>query len=64
MEILNLILLGLLITPIKKGEEFSYDYGFSYDDDYKAYPCRCGAKSCAGYIVRQGSRWRIKKKRK
>ena len=49
---------------IKKGEELSYDYGFSYDDDYKAYPCRCGAKSCAGYIVRQGSRWRIKKKRK
>ena len=49
---------------IKKGEELSYDYGFSYDDDYKAYPCRCGAKSCAGYIVRQGSRWRIKKKKK
>ena len=49
---------------IKKGEELSYDYGFSYDDDYKAYPCRCGTKSCAGYIVRQGSRWRIKKKRK
>ena len=49
---------------IKKGEELSYDYGFSYDDDYKDYPCRCGAKSCAGYIVRQGSRWRIKKKRK
>ena len=49
---------------IKKGEELSYDYGFSYDDDYKAYPCRCGTESCAGYIVRQGSRWRIKKKRK
>ena len=52
------------IKDIKKGEELSYDYGFSYDDDYKAYPCRCGAKSCAGYIVRQGSRWRIKKKKK
>ena len=52
------------IKDIKKGEELSYDYGFSYDDDYKDYPCRCGAKSCAGYIVRQGSRWRIKKKRK
>tara|TARA_Y100000589_G_C26740350_1_gene461446 strand:+ start:41 stop:490 length:450 start_codon:yes stop_codon:yes gene_type:complete len=49
---------------IKKDEELSYDYGFSYDDDYKAYPCRCGTESCAGYIVRQGSRWRIKKKRK
>tara|TARA_B100001027_G_scaffold212988_1_gene183049 strand:+ start:212 stop:661 length:450 start_codon:yes stop_codon:yes gene_type:complete len=49
---------------IKKGEELSYDYGFSYDDNYKAYPCRCGSKICAGYIVRQGSRWRIKKKKK
>ena len=52
------------IRDIKKGEELSYDYGFSYDDDYKAYPCKCGTKNCAGYIVRQGSRWRIKKKRK
>ena len=49
---------------IKKGEELSYDYGFNYDEDYKAYPCKCGAKNCARYIVRQGSRWRIKKKRK
>ena len=49
---------------IKKGEELSYDYGFSYDEDYKAYPCKCGAKNCARYIVRQGSRWRIKNKRK
>ena len=49
---------------IKKGEELSYDYGFSYDDDYKAYPCKCGTKNCAGYIVRQGSRWRIKKRTK
>ena len=49
---------------IKKGEELSYDYGFNYDDDYKDYPCKCGAKNCVGYIVRQGSRWRIKKKRK
>ena len=49
---------------IKKGEELSYDYGFNYDDDYKAYPCKCGTKNCAGYIVRQGSRWRIKKRTK
>ena len=49
---------------IKKGEELSYDYGFNYDEYYKAYPCKCGAKNCARYIVRQGSRWRIKNKRK
>ena len=49
---------------IRKDEELSYDYGFNYDEDYKAYPCKCGAKNCARYIVRQGSRWRIKNKRK
>ena len=49
---------------IKKGEELSYDYGFSFDQDYKNYPCNCGSKNCAGYIIREGSRWRIKKRRK
>ena len=46
---------------IRKGEELSYDYGFSYDEDYKRYPCNCGAKECVGFILREGSRWRIKK---
>jgi len=48
------------IKYIKKEEELSYDYGFSYDKDYKQFPCKCGKKSCVGYIVRSGSRWRIK----
>ena len=52
------------IKDIKKGEELSYDYGFGYDKDYKDYVCKCGSKNCCGYIVREGSRWRIKKKRK
>ena len=51
------------IRDIKKGEELSYDYGFGYDEDYKQFVCRCGAKNCVGYIVREGSRWRIKKSR-
>ena len=46
---------------IKKGEELSYDYGFSFDQDYKNYPCNCGSAKCVGYIVREGSRWRISK---
>ena len=50
------------IKNIKKGEELSYDYGFSYDKDYKQFPCKCGGKNCVGYIVRFGSRWRINKK--
>tara|TARA_Y100000591_G_scaffold330132_1_gene360294 strand:+ start:307 stop:762 length:456 start_codon:yes stop_codon:yes gene_type:complete len=49
---------------IKKGDELSYDYGFSFDEDYKNYPCKCGTSQCVGYIVREGSRWRIKKKKK
>ena len=50
------------IKDIKKGEELSYDYGFGYDIDYKQFPCECGSKNCCGYIVREGSRWRISKR--
>ena len=49
---------------IKKNEELSYDYGFSFDQDFKQFPCRCNSKKCVGYIVREGSRWRIKKFRR
>ena len=51
------------IKDIKKNEELSYDYGFSFDKDYKDYPCRCNSKKCVGYIVREGSRWRIKRQK-
>ena len=52
------------LRDIKKGEELSYDYGFGYDENYKDFPCRCGSKNCVGYIVREGSRWRIKSSKK
>ena len=52
------------IRNIKKNEELSYDYGFSFDENYKEFPCKCGSNNCCGYIVREGSRWRIKNKRK
>ena len=52
------------IKDIKKGDELSYDYGFSFDKmDYKDFPCKCKSKNCCGYIVREGSRWRIKRKK-
>ena len=51
------------MRDIKKNEELTYDYGFSFDKDYKQYICKCGASNCVGYIVREGSRWRIKKVR-
>ena len=50
------------IRDIKKGEELTYDYGFGFDQDYRDFPCKCGSKKCVGYIVREGSRWRIKNK--
>jgi|TARA_B110000285_G_C14929825_1_gene516795 SET domain-containing protein len=47
------------IKDIKPGEELTYDYGFSFDENYKDFICKCGSKNCCGYIVREGSRWRI-----
>ena len=52
------------IRDIKKNEELTYDYGFSFDKDYKDFPCRCGAKKCVGFIVNSQSRWRIKKSKR
>ena len=52
------------IKDINKNEELTYDYGFSFDENHKDFPCKCGSKNCCGYIVREGSRWRIKKKKK
>ena len=52
------------LKDIKKNEELTYDYGFSFDKDYRDFPCRCGAKKCVGFIVNSQSRWRIKKSKK
>ena len=52
----------MAIKDIKKGEELTCDYGFSYDENYKQFPCKCRSKNCCGYIVRAESRWRINKK--
>ena len=52
------------LKDIKKNEELTYDYGFSFDKDYKDFPCKCGAKKCVGFIVNSQSRWRVKKSKK
>ena len=40
------------IRKINKGEELSYDYGYTFDkDDYKDHECKCGSKYCIGYII-------------
>jgi len=51
------------MKDIKKGDELSYDYGFSFDENFKQFPCYCRSKNCVGYIVREGSRWRIRYKK-
>jgi SET domain-containing protein len=38
------------IKPIAQGEELTFNYGYSLDD-FRNYPCRCGAPSCVGYMV-------------
>jgi SET domain-containing protein len=35
---------------IRAGEELTFNYGFDLED-YKNYPCRCGAANCVGFIV-------------
>ena len=52
------------VKDIKKNDELTYDYGFSFDKDYRDFPCRCGAKKCVGFIVNSQSRWRIKKSKR
>ena len=49
---------------IKKGDELSYDYGFSFDKNFRQFPCKCGSKQCVGYIVKEASKWIIKKFKK
>ncbi len=35
---------------IAAGEELTFNYGFDLED-YRNYPCACGAPNCVGYIV-------------
>ena len=35
---------------IEAGEEITFNYGFDLEN-YRDYPCRCGAPNCVGYIV-------------
>lgn len=45
------------VRDIRKGEELTYDYGYtvemeSWDEARRLYPCRCGAPSCRGTILK------------
>jgi SET domain-containing protein len=38
------------MRDIESGEELSFNYGYDLED-YRKYPCTCGAAACVGYIV-------------
>lgn len=44
------------VRGIARGEEITYDYGFSFRDE--PTPCRCGHPDCAGVIVAERHRGR------
>ena len=41
------------IKNIKKQEELFYNYGYSYDEDYKDHRCKCRSLNCIGYILKK-----------
>jgi uncharacterized protein len=49
------------VRAIKKGEELTYNYGFSWDERYD-HPCLCGSSNCVGFIVSKRNMWRLRKK--
>lgn len=48
------------LRDIDEGEELSYDYGYALDC-FMDHPCRCGKKSCPGYIVNEADRPKLRK---
>ena len=61
VEIINNRIWILSIKNINKGEELAYNYGYSYDTDFKDHPCRCKKLKCVGYILAKEHWRRIKK---
>jgi len=48
------------LRDIAPGEELTFDYNFPYSEA-RYHPCRCGTRSCAGYIVGSSQRWRVRR---
>jgi SET domain-containing protein len=49
------------LRDIRAGEELTFDYGFDVEC-YEDHPCRCGARSCIGYIVSRAQWPELRKK--
>ena len=50
----------IALRPITQGEELTYDYGYDMEH-FLEHPCKCGAPSCPGYIVRADRRNRVRR---
>tara|TARA_Y100000590_G_C15738667_1_gene1019472 strand:- start:2112 stop:2591 length:480 start_codon:yes stop_codon:yes gene_type:complete len=61
VEIINNQIWIIAIKNIKKNNELTYNYGYSYDTDYYEHVCKCGSKKCIGYILDEDSWDKIKK---
>lgn len=48
------------VKNIKKGEELSFNYGYTVDT-YEDHTCRCGSKNCVGHIVVKSQWGKLKK---
>ena len=48
---------------IKKNEELSYNYGYSYED-HEDHRCLCGTEQCVGYILAEEHWPKVKRKKK
>ena len=42
------------IKDIKENEELTADYGFSFDEDYKQFPCTCRSKNLCWLYCSRG----------
>jgi uncharacterized protein len=48
------------VRPIRRGEEFNYDYGYGFEH-WMDHPCRCGSPVCVGFIVASPHRDRLRR---
>jgi len=48
------------LRDIAAGEEVTFDYGYRLAA-FPGHPCCCGAPTCAGFIVAQPERWRVRR---
>jgi uncharacterized protein len=50
----------IALRDIARGKEITFDYCFQFRH-WAENPCHCGSPRCAGYIVAESQRWRLRK---